>query len=268
MAIADWIELGRMDELARMDTPAHRLDARAKVIVTLAFIIILMSFPRYEISALTPFALYPIALMSLGHIPMRYIVRKLLIAAPFALIVGAFNPIVDRQPVAVIGSIVVAGGWVSFVSILVRFVLTVTAALALVACTGIDRLGAGLQQLGVPRVFVIQLLFLYRYLFVVADEARTMMRSIELRSGRTRSISLRVYGSLIGHLLMRSLDRAERVYRAMVARGFNGEIRVLSRPLFRHTDMGFVFGCLAFFLAARVWNLASVLGRFLTNLQP
>lgn len=266
MRIADWTEIGRMDELGRLDTPVHRLDARAKVVVTFAFIGNVMSFPSHAISALTPFLLYPIVLLVLGRIPARHILGKILMAAPFALLIAIFNPFMDRQPVAALGPWVITGGWVSFVSIMFRFALTVGAALALVACTGIYRLGAGLAQLGVPCVFVNQLLFLYRYLFVVAEDGIKMMRGVELRSvPGTRSLRLRVYGSLIGHLLLRSMDRAERVYRAMVARGFNGEIHVLRRSSFRGSDWAFVCGCLAFFLAARLWNLANGLGVLLTG---
>jgi len=268
MGIADWIEIGRMDELGQMDTPVHRLDARAKAVVTLVFIGVVMSFPRHELSSLTPFVFYPVALITLGRIPVRHILKKILVAAPFALVIGIFNPFMDRDPVATIGPFVVTGGWISFVSIMFRFVLTVGAALALVACTGMYRLGAGLEQLGVPRVFVMQLLFLYRYIFVVADEGLNMVRSLALRSDGRRSLRLRVYGSLIGHLLLRSMDRAERVYRAMVARGFDGEIHVQRRPRFRWSDCGFVCGCLALFLAARMWDLANGLGLLLTGVAP
>jgi cobalt/nickel transport system permease protein len=81
-------------------------------------------------------------------------------------------------------------------------------------------------------------------------------------------LSLRTYGSLIGNLLLRSMERAERVYRAMVARGFDGEIRVLRRSSFRWTDIGFVCGWLAFFIIARVWNLADGMGLLLTRILP
>ncbi|MEI7948498.1 MAG: cobalt ECF transporter T component CbiQ [bacterium] len=265
MGIANWIEIGRMDELGRMDTPVHRVDARAKAVVTFTFIAVVMSFPVHEVSALTPFLLFPVALVALGRIPARHILSKILIAAPFALVVGMFNPFMDRQPFAAIGPFTVTGGWMSFTSIMLRFVLTVGAALALVACTGMNRLGAGLGRLGVPRVFVVQLLFLYRYLFVVADEGSNMFRSVELRSERARPLSLRTYGSLIGTLLLKSMDRAERVYRAMVARGFDGEIRMLRRSSFRWTDSVFIGGWLAYFIAARAWNLADVLGLLLTT---
>jgi cobalt/nickel transport system permease protein len=268
MAIADWIEIGRMDELGRLDTPAHRLDARAKAVATLAFIGVVMSFPRHALSALTPFFLYPVTFLSSGRIPARHILKKMLVAAPFALVIGIFNPLLDRQPVAAVGPFVITGGWISFASIMLRFVLTVGAALALVACTGMHRLGAGLEQLGVPRVFVVQLLFLYRYLFVVADEGVKMVRSVEIRSGGTRSLPPGVYGSMIGHLLLRSMARAERVYRAMVARGFDGEIRGLRRTSWRWTDWAFVVGWVAFFAAARTWNLADGLGRLLTGGLP
>lgn len=257
-------EVGVMDDLGRMDTPVHRLDARAKAVVTLVFIGVVMSFPRHALSPLTPFLVYPVALVALGRIPVRFLARKILIAAPFALVIGIFNPLLDREPVTTIGSVAISGGWLSFVSILFRFLLTVGAALALVACTGMNRLGAALERLGVPRVFVVQLLFLYRYLFVIADQAGKMKRSAEIRSSG-RSLRLRVYGSMIGHLLLRSMDRAERVYRAMVARGFDGEVRILRPSSFGWPDMLFVAGCILFFLSARLWNLADAFGRLLTR---
>lgn len=265
MGWAHWIEIGGMDELGRMDTPAHRLDARAKAVVTLAYIVVLMSFDRHALSALVPFVFFPLVLLSVGQLPVFPLLRKIAVAAPFAIMVGMFNPWLDREPVAAVGGWVITGGWLSFASILVRFVLTVGAALVLVACTGMYRLGAGLERLGVPQLFVTQLLFLYRYLFVVADEGARMIRSVRLRSAGAESLSLRVYGSLVGHLLLRSMDRAERVHRAMVARGFDGEVRLLEPGRFRWTDTLFVVGWLVFFAVARVWNLAELSGRWLTG---
>lgn len=265
MGIAHWVEIGSMDELGRQDTPVHRLDARAKAAVTLIFIAVVMSFGRHELSALTPFAFYPLALMGVGRIPLQPVLRKVLLAAPFALVVGIFNPLLDREPLAQLGPWVVTSGWLSFASIMTRFVLTVGAALVLVACTGMYRLGAGLERLGLPRVFATQLLFLYRYLFVVAEEGVTLRRSVELRSGGVRALAVRTYGSLVGHLLLRSMDRADRIHRAMVARGFDGEVRLLQPGRFGAREVFFVAGWLAFFAVARRWNLADLLGRALTG---
>lgn len=268
MGTADWTAIGRMDDLARLDTPLHRVDARAKVLVVLAFIAVVMSFPRHEISALTPFVFFPVALMALGRLPARFVATRMLLALPFALAIGLFNPLLDRQPVATVGPFVVTAGWISLASILLRFCLTVGAALALIACTGMQRLGSALGQMGVPRVFVAQLMLLHRYLFVVSDEARRMSRAVALRADGKRSLRLRAYGSLLGHLLLRSLDRAERVHRAMVARGFDGEVRPARPSAFGWADWGFVGGWLVFFAAARAWNLADQLGRLLTGAVP
>lgn len=260
MRLANWIEIGRMDELARLDTPVHRLDARAKIITTIAFIVAVMSLPRYEISALTPYFLYPLVLIFLGRIPPGYLMRKALVAAPFALAIGIFNPFFDRAPAIVIGSFVISGGWLSFASIILRFLLTVGTALALVACTGMYHLAEGLERICLPRIFVVQLLFLYRYLFVVANEGFRMMRSLELRTCGPARLSYHVYGSLVGHLLLRSMARAERIYLAMVARGFSGEIKVMRQTSFQSADWVFLLGWMAFFVAARRWNLAAGLG--------
>ncbi len=265
MSLRRWVDVSRMEEYARSEAPAQRIDARAKAVVTLAFVVDVMSFSRYTVSALTPFFVFPLAMLSLGRIPAGYLFRKILVAAPFALAVVIFNPLFDRAPLGAIGSVPISGGWVSFVSVMLRFLLTVGAALILVACTGMHRLCAGLERLGMPRVFAVQLLFLHRYLFVVADEGGRVMRSMALRAAGPAAPGLRVYGSILGHLLLRSMARADRVYRGMVARGFDGEIRLLRRSAMNGRDWAFLLGWTAFFMAARFWNLADLLGRLLTG---
>jgi cobalt/nickel transport system permease protein len=265
MSLRQWVEVDRLEEFARLDSPAQRLDARAKAAVTLAFVVCVMSFPRHAVSALMPFALFPLTLAALGRIPAGYLFRKILVAAPFALAVAIFNPVFDRAPALAVGPLTLSGGWLSFLSVMMRFLLTVGAALALVACTGLHRLCAGLERLGVPRVFAVQLLFLHRYLFVVADEGGRMTRSMELRGARPGALPLRVAGSVLGHLLLRAMARADRIHRAMTARGFDGEIRLLRPAAARPADWLFIAGWALFFAAARYWNLADLLGRLLTG---
>ncbi len=251
-----------MDDLGRLDTPLHRLDARAKALATLAFVAVVASFNRYAVSALVPLALYPISLIALGRLPIRILARKVLAVAPLALVVGAFNPWFDRQPRAALGPWTISGGWVSFASILLRCALTLSAALALVAGTGMHRLCAALARLGMPRAFVTQLWLLYRYLFLISGQAARTHRAARLRGGG-RAPRLWVFASLIARLLLRSMDRADAVYRAMQARGFDSEMRALRPTEFRPRDAAFLAICLAFFAAARTWNLSETAGRLL-----
>lgn len=255
-----FLEVGRLDEVARLDSPVHRLDARAQIAVGIAFIVTVMSFPRYEVSALMPLALYPVALVAVADLPLSLLLRKLAVAAPFALLVGIANPVLDRTVVATIGDTPVTGGWLSFISLLVRFVLTVGAALILVSCTGMHRLCAGLERLGMPGILAVQLLFLHRYFFVIGDEGLRMRRSVAIRSAGSRAPGIRLYGHLAGTLLVRAIDRAQRIYQSMRARGFNGQIRVLRTEAWGWRETAFVTGWLAFFVAARMWNMAVWMG--------
>lgn len=257
-SFSPWINLGRMDDLARRDTPVHRIDARAHILATIAFIIMVMSFPPHAIAALIPFFIYPVVLMSLGKIPSGVILTKILLASPFAIMVGIFNPLLDRDPALVLGSFVISEGWLSFFSIVIRFALTVGAALTLIAITGMYRLAAGLERLGVPAVFVNQLLFTHRYLFVLIDEGATMARAARLRSPGLRSLPLRGFGGLTGHLLLRAMDRAGRVHQAMVARGFDGAVLAGRERKLVGSDIAFVAGWLLFFATARRWNLTQI----------
>jgi cobalt/nickel transport system permease protein len=255
-----------LDALARQDTVIHRLDPRGKVITTCAFVLAVVSFGKYEVSAQFPFLLYPVVLASMGHLPGRYLLRQLLIVSPFAVLVGVFNPLLDREVLVLLGPWEVAGGWVSFASIMMRFILTVSASLVLVGTTGLDSICLALSRLKVPRAFVVQLMLVYRYLFVLGDEARRLTMAHALRGGSPRRISFKVFRSLAGGLLVRAIDRAHRVYVAMLCRGFNGDIRMM-RPLrFRAMDAALVAGWVVFFALARYINLARALGETATGL--
>ncbi len=253
-------DLRTLEELAARDTPLARLDPRAKVLTTLAFIVVVVSFDRYAVASLLPLAAFPVLLAVHGEVPAAPLLRKLLLASPFALMVGLANPLLDRAPMLVAGETAIAAGWVSFASILLRFALTVGAALVLVAGTGMHALAVALGRIGVPGVFTAQLLFLFRYAFVVGEEAARMAAARELRAGGRR-LRLAEWAPLAGHLLLRAFNRAQRIHRAMLARGFDGELRSLRQLRWTGRDTAFMLGWCAFFALARAVDLPLVLGR-------
>lgn len=258
-----FLDIGRLDRMARQASPVHGLDPRSKVLATLAFLVAVVSFPRHEVSALVPFALFPALLLARSGLPASFILEKTLLAAPFALMIGLFNPFLDREILLRVAGVGISGGFLSLASIMLRFALTVTAALVLVGTTGMNGVCLALERLGMPRAFAVQLLFLHRYLFVLGEEAGRMHMARRLRAFGGRGMGLPAYAPLVGHLLLRTLDRAQRVHMAMLCRGFTGEI-VTGRTLrFRRPDLAFVLGWGAFFLAARLWNLPLLLERLL-----
>lgn len=258
-------DLDRLDRMAGQDSAIHRLDPRAKLLTTIVFLVCVVSHGKYEVSALLPFAVFPVALAAAGNLPAGYLARKLLLFAPFAIIVGAFNPLVDRTPMLQLGPLAVSGGWLSFASILVRFCLTIAAALVLIGTTSFRGVCAALERLGVPQAFATQLLFLHRYVFVLGEEAARMGRARTLRSFEGRGMGLRVYGSLVGHLLLRTLDRGERIHLAMRCRGFDGRIRMVRDLAAGLPDVVFTLGWSAAFVAMRIVNVPRLLGRIVTE---
>jgi len=249
-----------LDRLADGDTAIHRLDPRAKVLVTLAFVVSVVSCGKYDLTALFPFFLFPVFMITLGNIPGLYLAKKIAIVIPFAVMVGMFNPLLDRQVMLQVGSLGITGGWISFASIVVRAVLTVGAALALVAVTGFPGICAALERLGMPQPFAVQLLFLYRYIFVLTEEGGQMARARELRTFGARGRGIGVYGSMIGHLLLRTWMRAERIHMAMLGRGFSGVFHTRRQFCFGVRETVFCLGWGLFFITARLVPVAHLLG--------
>jgi cobalt/nickel transport system permease protein len=260
-----FFDIGYMDTLASGDSPLHRLDPRAKLITTLAFIVTVVSFDKYTLSALVPFFIFPVVQISVGGLPTGYLLRKVLLVSPFAVLIGIFNPLMDREILLQIGSINVSGGWVSFFSILTRFLLTVTAALILIAATGFNAVCSALARLGVPRAFVVQLMFLYRYLFVLTDEAARMVRAISLRSFNSGGMAFKTFVPMMGHLLLRTLDRAQRIHLAMLCRGFDGHIRIIRSMKIGCMEVVFAVGWSVVFVILRCYNIPMKLGALVTG---
>ena len=250
----------QLDLMATGDTGVHRLEARAKVLVTLAFILAVVSVNKCELAALFLFFLYPLVILAFADLPPRHIARKIVVVLPFALMVGMFNPLFDQTVLIRLGPLGISGGWLSCASILVRSTLTVGAALILVATTGFPAICQALDQLGLPRIFTVQLLFLYRYLFLLSEEGGRTARARELRAFAGKGLGLSSYGSMLSQLLLRTWLRAERVHLAMLARGFVGEFHPRRTTRFGIREFLFLAGWSGLFLIFRLLNVSQLLG--------
>lgn len=260
------LDLKRLDLLAKNDSVIHRLDARAKVLVTCVFILCIVSYGRYELTALIPFFIFPAVMIALAELPALFIAKKIALLCPFVLVVGIFNPVFDREVLINLGPLGISGGWISFASIMLRSILTVGAAFILVAVTGFTAVCQALERLGMPQVFAVQLLFLYRYIFVLSEEGNRASRARELRSCGKKGLGIRSFSSLIGHLLLRTWQRAERIHMAMLARGFTGRFHAYRQSSFGKTELLFVLGWSILFILLRLNNASQFLGTLITEL--
>lgn len=251
-----------LDTLSYKDSVIHRLDPRVKLVVTVFYILAVVSFPKYELAGLVPFFIFPVVLVSLADLPVGLLARKMIAVSPFAILVGIANPLFDQQVVFHLGSLPVTGGWISFASILLRFIFTVSAALILIATTSFPGICFALKRLKVPRALVVQLHFLYHFIFVLMDEALRMVRARDMRALQRRGAGVKVYVHLLGTLLLRTMDRAERVHQAMFSRAFNGRFYVArgAAGITRQDGLFFV-AWTVFFILCRSYNISQIIGQ-------
>jgi len=258
-------QLNQSNRLAEGTTWVHRLDPRTKLFTTLVFILFVASHGPLQISALIPFIVYPAFLLFNAELPLDYVIKRLFFAAPFVLFIAVFNPLIETQTVIIAGY-ELRQGWLSMSSILIRFVLTASAALILLASTGIPQLCTALNQFGVPQLFTRQLLLLHRYLLVLLTEGLSVYRATQLRRYGKR-LTLATGANLLAQLLLRTTTRANRIHNAMLSRSFSGEIPTPeTNAKLTKQDWSFIVGWCSLFFLMRHINLAIYLGQLLEGL--
>jgi cobalt/nickel transport system permease protein len=237
-----------IDKFAYQDSPIHRLDARVKFVIAIVFTAVVISLPRTSISILFCYAVGPFAVLVLGGVPLRFTFKHILVVSPFVLVLALTAPLYDKTAATVVFGPWVwqtTVGWLRCSSILAKFVVTMLALISLVSTTRFADLLAGLQRLAVPKLLVIQMGFLYRYIFLLIDSAHHIIRARAARSiGRVGlRAGVRFAAAMVGSLFVRSVDTAERISAAMQARGFDGDWRTVNRLAVRERD--YVFAAIA-----------------------
>ena len=238
------------DRYHHAESLVHRLDPRVKVSLTILFILSNLLLPD---GAWIGFGLsWGLVLLAsaAANLSIAYPVKRSIIALPFAL--AAASVLFSLPGVALaqinlgpLHLVMTDAGLLRFTSILVRSWISVQMAVLLVATTQFPDLLHALRHLRVPAVLVAIISFMYRYLFVLADEALRLLRAREARSavplgqvkaGGTLAWRARVAGVMAGQLFLRSYERSDRIYNAMLARGYTGSLLTLNPHRMRDRD--------------------------------
>ena len=217
-----------IDKFAYQDSWLHRLDSRVKLLVTLLFTIVVVALPPANPIPLCVALIGPFAVLVLAAIPLGFVGKHLLWICPFIAVLALTSIWFDRVPSTLsLGPLVwhTTQGVLRALTVCGKFCVTMSALIALVSTTRFNDLLVGLQRWHIPQVLVIQLGFLYRYLFVLIDCAHHLLRARSLRRLRSLGWSqeIRISTALVGSLLSRSLTSAEQISRAMQVRGFTGQ---------------------------------------------
>ena len=263
------------DRFHEAESRLHRLDPRVKVVVTVLFILSNALLPD---GAWAAFGLSWIVLLWANHLSnlgVDFSFRRSFIALPFALaaISAIFSPLGTPLANWSFGPLTLIPtdyGLIKFGSILLRSWLSVQAAILLVATTRFPDMIHAFEHLHVPAVLTTIVSFLYRYLFVLSDEVIRLLRARQSRSGsvahrpgqgglkagRSMIWRAKVTGNMAGQLFLRSYERSDRIYNAMLSRGYTGQLRTLNPHVMKISDWAFAA------LSVFVVLLLQLTGRF------
>lgn len=256
-------ELKDMEALSAGDSAMHRLSPSAKLLVTVAYILTVVSFHKYDLSSMFIMLLFPVLAFQAADIPIRTCFYRMRIVLPLVLAVGLFNPFFDRAPYLQLGGLSISGGVISMLTLMVKGVLCLMASFLLIATTRIDALCLSLRKLHVPSMLVTLFLLTFRYVFLMVEEVSVMSQAYALRAPGQKGIHYRAWGSFLGQLLLRSMDRAQELFSSMQLRGFEGEFRYADDKAFTPGDAAYLIICIGLFVLVRNVNMTRLLGEIL-----
>ena len=197
-----------VDKWSRIDSPVHRLPAAVKLAAALALVLATVLVPIRRPWFFAAVALVLLAIAILSRVPGRHLLSRLLLLEPFVAGVAVLSLL---QPDGLrIASVVV-----------LRSTLCLATMILLTSTTRFADLLAALRGARLPALLLTTIALMYRYLFVLVEEAERMQRARASRTLRARrTYEWRSTGALAGQLFLRSTERAERIYAAMCARGW------------------------------------------------
>ncbi|MCE5251393.1 cobalt ECF transporter T component CbiQ [bacterium] len=220
-----------IDHIAGLSSPVHSMDPRAKLITSLLFIFMVVLTPDGYFVSFGMYACLLSVVILVSRVPVMYVLIRSLTIMPFALAVSLFVPFMTPGPVLwhiTIGPVdaqVTVTGLVRFASLGLRALLCFFATILLVSSTRFGDLMRAAGALGLPSKLVAVMSFMYRYLFIVIDETTHMKLARDLRSsGRNGLSMLHAAGGIVGSLFIRSFEHADRLYQAMLLRGYTGTL--------------------------------------------
>ncbi|HYN95477.1 MAG TPA: cobalt ECF transporter T component CbiQ [Pilimelia sp.] len=203
----------------------HRFPPEAKVAATVAFTIAVVATPREQFWAFGAYALLVAAVAVLARVPARWLLTRSLIELPFVLFAFLLPFVGTGERVGWLGLSLSVDGLYGAWNILAKGTLGVLASLLLAASTTTRDLILGLDRLRCPQILTQIATFMLRYLDVLAGEARRMRIARLSRGDDPRFLwQLRGYAAGVGALFLRAFERGERVYLAMVSRGYDGRL--------------------------------------------
>jgi cobalt/nickel transport system permease protein len=223
-------------------SPVHRLDPRAKIVGMVAITIVAVSTPLEAWPVYAYCAALLVAVAATARVPARAVWRRVRFLLPIVLAAGIFLPFLrDGGQQYDIGPLTVhEEGLRTFAAVSAKATIGTLSAVLLAATTTFPAVLRGLEAMRVPRLLVLIAAFMYRYLFVIVEETGRMRAALSARGYSPRTaLQAGPIGRMATAMFLRTYSRGERVYSAMLARGYSGRMPYLTPLVLRRADVAF-----------------------------
>lgn len=215
-------ELHILDEKVNRDVWINNIHPVAKLLVTFCYLLILMSFDKKEITTLLSMSLYLIIITITADISVINIIKRLWFLFLTITLFACINPVFDRSVYTYLGSIAITTGMISAITLAIKGYFALVAVSILSETTSLNDICYALNCLFVPKIITTMIYLINRYMMMLLQETNRVMNAYSLRAPKDKGIKKKAWGAFLGNMILRSIDRAERVYESMLLRGFDG----------------------------------------------
>lgn len=236
-------------------------------LVTFLYLCILVSYDKYDMIGILGMGIYLIAISIAEDISLLKGLRKTKYIILLLFFVGIANPFIDREVICRINNIPVSGGMISFITLFVKGIFALLACYLMIIRIGMQGLAEAMKKLRIPNVIINTFLLIHRYIIVFMKEIDKMTQAYSMRANGKKGIDIKSWGSFAGLILIRSVDRANEVYKSMLLRGYEEE-----RPVvISNIKYSFMYSLLylilwiGVFILLRFYNIFEILGNGLLN---
>jgi cobalt/nickel transport system permease protein len=256
-----------LDPYRERQSVIHALDPRVKLVFTLAFVLTMALLPIGAWPVYMLMLTLSLSITVLSELGLKYVLQRSLLAIPFVLAAVPLlftvpGPALLTIPTSSVSLTITTTGLERLLSIMFKSWVSVQVAIVFAAATPFPDILQAMRAIKIPRLMVSLFGLMWRYMFVMVDEVIRLMRARASRSGAIEgsksggSIAWRAkVTGMAGNLFIRSLDRGERIYDAMAARGYDGEVRAFPLPPISSASWLTLLGGIALLIALLLFAL-------------
>lgn len=214
-------EIHHMDNIANSNRFLNRIHPLVKLLITSFFIIMLTSINKYNLVKVLSMSIFLIVVSIISDLSIMHAVKKFKFIFILLFLIGIANPILDRSVYLYIGNFPITLGMMSMITLFLKGSFAVISSYFLIATTSIENICYALKLIHIPNVIVTIVMLIYRYMIVFLKELQRIWLAYSLRAPKQKGFHIKSWGSMIGSLMIKSIDKAQIVYESMELRGFN-----------------------------------------------